>query len=136
MSKPQDLLGQYISQILIPRLNKADELYNRGRQFDALRAQLSVVRVLYRETDEDREMLKNWIKQVEAIETKSKAVDGETIDISAYYKERYRNHLAESLYPELDFSIWDKLHEFKYFESGHRYGPKIHEYDSEKGVEI
>lgn len=136
MSKPADLLGQYISQILIPRLNRADDLFNKGRQYDALRAQLSVVRVLYRATKEDKEMLKKWIKQVEAIKNISKEVEGETGDIAAFNKERRRNHLAEEFYPELDMSIWDKLHEFKYFESGKRYGPKISEYDSEKGEEI
>lgn len=136
MSKPADLLGQYISQILIPRLNRADELYNRGRQFDALRAQLSVVRVLYRSTEEDKEMLRNWIKQVDAIKTKAETIKGETRDIESFNKERYRNFVAEKLYPELDFSIWDKLHEFKYFEGGARYGPRISEYDSDKGVDI
>lgn len=136
MSKPQDLLGQYISQILIPRLNRADELYNRGRQFDALRAQLSVVRVLYRETDDDKKMLTDWIEQVEAIKNKSDTIGGETRDIVLFNRERYRNHLSETLYPNLDFAIWNKLHELEYFRSGARYGPKIHEYDSEKGIEI
>lgn len=136
MSKPQDLLGQYISQILIPRLNRADELYNKGRQFDALRAQLSVVRVLYRETDDDKKILTDWIKQVKAIKTKSETIDGETRDIASYNKERYRNFIAEKLYPELDMSIWDKLHELEYFAGRKRYGLTEAELNELKAVEI
>ena len=136
MSKPHELLGQYISQVLIPRLNRADELFMRGRQFEALRAQLSVVRVLYRETDDDKKMLMDWVEQVNAIRQKADSLTGETEDIMLFNRERYRNHLAETFYPKLDMAIWDKLHEFKYFEGGARYGPKIHEYDSEKGVEL
>ena len=81
-------------------------------------------------------MLRNWIKQVDAIKTKAETIKGETRDIESFNKERYRNFVAEKLYPELDFSIWDKLHEFKYFEGGARYGPRISEYDSDKGVDI
>jgi len=135
-SKPKDLLGQYISQILIPRLNRADELYNRGRQYDALRAQLSVVRVLYRETDDDKKMLTDWIEQVEAIKTKSNTIEGETRDITAFNRERYQNHLAETLYPKLDMSIWDKLHELEYFAGRKRYGLTEKELNDLKAVEI
>lgn len=129
MSKPVDLLGQYISQVLIPRLNRADNLYNRGRQFAALRAQLSVVRVLYRRTEQDKELLMNWIKQVKAIEEDSLKIRGETRDIASFNRERYRNRKAEELYPKLDIEIWDKLHEFGYFEGRKVYGPDLTKVD-------
>jgi len=136
MSGKVDLLGQYISQVLIPRLNRADELVDQGRYFDAVQKQLSVIRVLYRRKQEDKDNLKSWIKRIDDISDRSKNITGETEYIRGFNKGSFKNLKAKSIYREIDMEIWDKLHAFGYFDGRKAYGPDLNLIDMEKAEEL
>ena len=50
-SQKVDLVSQYISQVLIPRLNRANNLYAQGRYVHAVDAQIQIIKTLYRSNE-------------------------------------------------------------------------------------
>lgn len=142
MSDKVDLLGQYIGQVLIPRLNRADELFEKGKYFEAVNKQKSIIRALYREISKSEEksngekILLNWIEKIDSLYEFSPKVKGETNEITQYNLKMHRNNLAQKIYENLDWEIWGKLHELGYFAGKRMYGPKVEDIDMEKAVEI
>ena len=137
-----DLLGQYISQVLIPRLNNADNLFTQGMHFRALTALKSVIRALYRaprndnNISRDETQLNAWIKKIDYIRENNNDSGGFFKISRQYRKDRDRNKDAMELYEEIDFSIWGKLHEFGYFAGKKGYGPDLKNIDMSQAEEI
>ena len=124
-----DLLGQYIALVLIPRINKADELIYQKRYYDAVKRQLSVIRVLYRDSAHERKSLQAWIQRIEDIDEKSREIKGLERNLEGYNKNSFRNMMAKELYKELDMEIWDRLHALGYFSGRKAYGPNMKDID-------
>jgi len=114
-SNQLDLLGQYISQVLIPRLNYADGLFKEGRYYEALVSLKSVIRALVRRTDDDEETLRAWLKRVDDVGEQVRRVRGDTRAGTVWRRRRTGNLLARDLYQDLDFEVWGRLHELGYF---------------------
>jgi len=136
VSKQVDLLGQYISQVLIPRLNRADILYDEGRFFEAVKKQESVIRVLYRESEDEKKQLNDWIEKIENVEKNAINIKHEINYVQNNFRLQFMNYQAKKLYPILDMEIWDKLHELGYFAGKKFYGPKVEDIDLEKADEL
>ena len=120
-----DLLGQYISQVLIPRLNYADKLYKEGRYYEALLGLKSVIRVLVRRSDNEENTLREWLKRIDAINMEVKQIKGETKAGTVWLRTKASNLMARDLYEELEFEIWSRLHQLGYFRLGRIYGPDL-----------
>ena len=137
-----DLLGQYISQVLIPRLNNADNLFTQGMHFRALTALKSVIRALYRAPRKDNKIsidetqLNEWIKRIDDIRENNVDSGGFFKIARQYRRDRDRNKEAMELYEEIDFAIWGKLHELGYFAGKKGYGPDLKEFDMSKAEDI
>jgi len=136
MSKQVDLLGQYISQVLIPRLNRADILSDEGRFFEAVKKQESVIRVLYRESEDEKIQLNDWIEKIENIEVNAKQIKHEINHVQNNFRLQFMNYQAKKLYPILDWEIWSWLHKLGYFAGKNVYGPKIEDIDLKKADEV
>lgn len=125
-------MGQYIALVLIPRINKADELIYQKRYYDAVKRQLSVIRVLYRNSNDERKNLQGWIQRIEDIDIKTRGIKGLEGNLEGYNKNHFKNVLAKELYNELDMEIWDRLHELGYFAGRKAYGPRMEDIDFSK----
>jgi len=113
LEKPEDLLIQYLSQIVIPRLRRADELYMGGQPLRALRALKSLIRSLYH-TEQIKDLVRDeWSTRIEAVERITG--DGSASIYRKYDTEWKRNTAAAELYEELEDEIWGKLHSLEYF---------------------
>ena len=130
--KKVDLLGQYIGLVLIPRITKADELIYQKRYYAAVKRQLSIIRVLYRNTKDERKNLQGWIRRIEDIEVKARGINGLERNLEGYNKNSFKNRMAKELYKELDMEIWDRLHELGYFSGNKAYGPNMADIDFSK----
>jgi len=130
--KKVDLLGQYIGLVLIPRINKADELIYKKRYYDAVKRQLSIIRVLYRNTKDERKNLQGWMQRIEDIDIKARGINGLERNLEGYNKNNFKNRMAKELYKELDMEIWDRLHQLGYFSGKKAYGPNMSEIDFSK----
>lgn len=129
MSDRLDLLGQYISQVLIPRLNYCDSLFKERRYHEALIAQKSVIRALVRVKVEDEGILRDWIKRIDDVSDEMKNERAMTKTMTLWRQHRKGDTISEALYQEIDFEIWGKLHELGYFKLGSAYGPDLREID-------
>jgi len=127
--KKVDLLGQYIGLVLIPRITKADELIYRKRYYDAVKRQLSIIRVLYRNTNDEKKNLQGWMQRIEDIDVKARGIKGLEGNLEGYNKRAFKNIMAKELYKELDMEIWDRLHELGYFSGNKAYGPNMEDID-------
>ena len=121
-----DLVGQFVSLVLIPRLNRADILIlDRNQPYLAVKAQKSVIHALDRiqsMTNEDKNgKIREWIKKIDAIDY-IKGNKRFTKMYADYEKSKIRNSIAYNLYWELDWQIWDFLHELGYFSGKRPYG--------------
>lgn len=117
-----DLISQYISQVLIPRLNRADNLYAQRRYIDAVDTQIRIIKTLYRESDEEKEKLREWTTRLDEIIKKANSEHGRTNALTAWKKMGAMNGLARNLYDDLDWEIWSYLHELGYFKPSKSYG--------------
>ena len=137
-----DLLGQYSGLVLIPRINRADILYEQGRYVSAIEKQRSVIRALYREGETDENVstsektLKDWLDRIKNIVTNSEGMSGETRNITRQRKWRHRNRLAKVLFEELDWEIWGRLHKLGYFSGKKSYGPPMKDINFETAVSL
>ena len=136
MAQKVDLISQYISQVLIPRLNRANNLYAQGRYVLAVDAQIQIIKTLYRETKEDKEKLVGWTDRLEAAMKKANKEKGHAEVFTAWKKIGKMNSLAKNLYDDLEWEIWSYLHELGYFKPGKKYGPDLKEIDTDESVEI
>ena len=135
-----DLVGQFVSLVLIPRLNRADGLIlDRNQPYLAFKAQKSVIHALDRiqsaKKIEKNDKLKEWIKKIDAIDY-IKGNKRFTKMYADYEKSKIRNSIAYNLYWELDWQIWDFLHELGYFAGKKGYGPDLKEFDMSKAEDI
>ena len=71
-----DLLAQYISMILIPRLSYADTQYRNRNFIEASIAQRSVIRTLYRQNKKELKVLKKLHSKMVKIFEDSKKIEG------------------------------------------------------------
>ena len=121
MSQKVDLISQYISQVLIPRLNRANSLYSQGRYVNAVDTQVQVIKTLFRETPEEKEKLKEWVNRFNKIMKKANAEQGRTQALETWKRINKMDALAKVLYDDLEWEIWNYLHKLGYF-SMERYG--------------
>ena len=128
-----DLIGQFVSLVLIPRLNRADNLIlDQNQPYQAVKAQKSVIHALDRiqsMSDEKKEdKIREWIKRIDAIDY-IRGNHRYTKMYADYERARIRNTVAYNLYWELDWQIWDFLHELGYFSGKNSYGPPMKDID-------
>ena len=121
-----DLVGQFVSLVLIPRLNRADSLIlDRNQPYLAVKAQKSVIHALDRiqsmSGNESDGKIREWIKKIDAIDY-IKGRQRHTKMYADYERGRIRNTISYKLYWELDWQIWDFLHELGYFSAKNNYG--------------
>ena len=136
MAQKVDLVSQYISSVLIPRLNRADNLYAQGRYVEAVDAQMRVIKTLYRETKEEKEKLVEWTKRFDVAMKKANKEKGHAEVFTAWKKIGARDSLAKNLYDDLEWEIWSYLHELGYFKPGKKYGPDLKDIDTKESVEL
>ena len=126
MSNRLDLTGQYLGTVLIPRLNRAEEMYDQGEGWRALELLMDVIRVLdikgVRKPDIKKalpEKKKAWLAtpaQISAMASTFKGVDS----TSTYAKrQRVKNRLGGFYYNKFSLEIWEILNEVGYFKMGH-----------------
>ena len=114
-SQKVDLVSQYISQVLIPRLNRANNLYAQGRYVHAVDAQIQIIKTLYRSNEEEKKVLIEWTERFDKIMKKSEQEKGNAQVFTTYKKMSKLNALAKKLYDELEWEIWSYLHQLGYF---------------------
>lgn len=131
-----DLLAQYISMILIPRLSYADTQYRTRNFIEASIAQRSVIRTLYRKNEKNKAVLEKLHSKMEKIFEDSKKIDGITDDAKEDERLKFLSHHLSKLYVEIDWVIWDLLHELGYFAGKKGYGPDLNEIDMSKSEDI
>lgn len=136
MAQKVDLISQYISQVLIPRLNRANNLYAAGRYVPAVDAQIQIIKTLYRETKEEKDKLVEWTERFDAAMKKANTERGHAEVFTAWKKIGAMNSLAKNLYDDLEWEIWTYLHELGYFKPGKKYGPDLKDIDTKKSVAI
>ena len=136
MAQKVDLVSQYISSVLIPRLNRADNLYAQGRYVEAVNAQIRVIKTLYRSNDAEKQTLVKWTDRFDEILKKAGLVKGYDTDSTTWEREKAANRLSNKLYDELEWEIWSYLHELGYFAPGRKYGPNISDIDTKGSVEL
>jgi len=113
LEKPEDLLIQYLSQVVIPRLKRADELYMAGMPLQALRALKSLIRSLYH-TEGIKDLVRlSWFTRIEEVEA-IRGTGSATI-YRTYNTEWRRNTIASKTFEELEDEIWAQLHSLEYF---------------------
>lgn len=122
MSQKVDVVGQYISQLLLPRLNSADELYMSGDYRGAILKQQGVIRTLQRISDDDLKELEQWEKEIYDILDESKEITDITEDSTQAERANFLASKFSKKYKDLDWKIWDKLHKFGYFATKSTYG--------------
>ena len=131
-----DLLGQYISLILIPRLSYADTQY-RGRDFiGASIAQRSVIRTLYRNDVKEKTALEVLHKKMEKIFEESKKIEGITKESREDERLKFLSHHLSKLYVEVDWVNWDLLHELGYFAGKNQRGASFEDLNSIGDLEV
>jgi hypothetical protein len=103
-----DLVGQYLSGILIPRINAAGATQT---PYEELQSLLEVVTVL----DDDGGLKDQWLPRLQQVDRVAQAVTG--IDATTTYskRNRARNYLAARLLPALKRQVWGLLHLKGYF---------------------
>ena len=121
-SQKVDLVSQYISQVLIPRLNRANNLYSQGRYVEAVDAQIQIIKTLYRADEEEKKLLVEWTERFNTITNKADQEKGNAQVFTTYKKIGKLNRLAKNLYDELEWEIWSYLHELGYFKTDKSYG--------------
>ena len=131
-----DLLGQYISLILIPRLSYADTQYRNRNFIEASIAQRSVIRTLFREDVKGKNALEGLHKKMEKIFTDSKVIGGITADAKEDERLKFLSHHLSKLYVEIDWVIWDLLHELGYFAGKNQRGSSFEDLNSIEGIEV
>jgi len=113
MEKPEDLLIQYLSQIVIPRLRRADELYMAGMPLKALQALKSLIRSLYH-TEQTKDLVRlSWFTRIEEVERIRGS--GSAAMYQKFDTEFRKNSAASRLFEELEDEIWAQLHSLEYF---------------------
>ena len=113
LEKPEDRLIQYLSQIVIPRLRRADELYMAGMPLQAVRALKSLIRSLYHTEQTKDLVMSNWFSRIEAVES---IVGGGSASIYRSYDTQWkRNAAASKVFEDLEYEIWGALHSLEYF---------------------
>lgn len=113
LEKPEDLLIQYLSQVVIPRLKRADELYMGGQPLFALRALKSLIRSLYHKQETKDMVMADWFSRIEAVES---IVGGGSASIYRKYDTEWkRNAAASRVFEDLEYEIWGALHSLEYF---------------------
>ena len=122
MSMKVDVVGQYISQVLLPRLNSADELYMSGDYRGAILKQQGVIRTLQRISEDDLNELGKWEKEIYDILDESKEITDITEDSTQAERANFLASKFSKKYKDLDWKIWGKLHKFGYFATKNRYG--------------
>ena len=108
-----DLVGQYLSGILIPRINAAQ---TQPTPYEEMASLLEVVTVL----DEDGGLKDEWLPRLQQVDRVAQAVQG--IDATTTYakRDRARNYLASRLLPALKKKVWELLHAKGYFKMDDR----------------
>ena len=139
-SRKVDLIGQFVSLVLIPRLNRADNLIlDLHQPYLAVKAQKSVIHALDRiktmTGDKTDLKIKEWIKRIDAIDH-IKGRPRHTRMYVDYERAKIRNTIAYRLYWELDWQIWDFLHELGYFSGKKSYGPPMKDINFESAVSL
>ena len=119
LEKPEDLLIQYLSQVVIPRLKRADELYMAGMPLQALRALKSLIRSLYHQQETKDLVIANWFTRIEAVEGITGS--GSASIYRKFNTEYRRNSAAAKAYEELEYEIWGALHDLDYFKPFGKY---------------
>lgn len=122
MSTKVDVVGQYISQILLPRLNSADELYMNGDYRGAILKQQGVIRTLQRISEDDLKELEKWEKEIYDILEETENITDVTEDSTKSEQDKFLASKFSKKYKDLDWKIWGKLHKFGYFATKNRYG--------------
>jgi len=110
-----DLVGQYISQILIPQHNQATSLYMQGSYVKAVEMYIRIIKTLYRTKKEDKDQIMEWANRFDTIKRKAYKEKGHAEVFTSWKITRKMNTLARDLYEELETEVWDYLHELGYF---------------------
>lgn len=117
-----DLVGVYISSVLVPRLNRADTLYEQERYVEAADKLIQVIKTLYRVTPEEKKKISNWSKKLDTILQRASKVEGRAACFTAQKRVIERHRLAKNFYDEMLDQIWTYLHELGYFAPNKSYG--------------
>lgn len=117
-------------------------MYEQGNYIAAIDKQKSIIRALYREVETDESVstsektLKKWLDRIDRIKLDSRSLRGETRNISRQNRWRYQNENAKTLFEELDWEIWGRLHKLGYFSGKKSYGPPMKDINFENAVTI
>ena len=136
MAQKVDLISQYIASVLIPRLNRANSFYSQGRYVNAVDTQVQVIKTLFRDTPEEKARLKEWVNRFSKIMKQANAEQGRTEALETWKRINKMNALAKILYDDLEWEIWNYLHELGYFKQNKVYGPTLEEIDTTKSVDL
>lgn len=113
--KNVDLITQYLSSVLIPRLNRANSLYSQGSFVPAVDSQIQIIKTLYRRNEDEKRVLVEWTERFDKIMKQANKEKGNAQVFTTYKKMNKMSSLAKKLYDELDWEIWDYLHKLGYF---------------------
>ena len=113
--KNVELITQYLSSVLIPRLNQANSLYSQGRYVDAIDAQIQIIKTLYRRNEDEKKVLVEWTERFDKIVKEANKERGYAQVFTTYKRIGRLRALAKKLYDELGWEIWDYLHKLGYF---------------------
>ncbi len=130
-----EIISQFITQVLIPRLNRADQIFQNGNPYRAVQAQKSIINTLDRTSPEKRDKFIKWIEEIDAIDDDIEP-EAYTRHAMEYERAKIRNQKAYKLYEKIDWEIWGLLHELGYFIPSKRYGPDLKEISEEGEVKL
>lgn len=109
-----ELMGQYIN-IILQRINFANQLNNEQKPYLALLALKPAIRALLAATDEEkiRKRFNDWIQEIDNIDN----IQGEGATSLSRENSLWkrRNAAAMILYEELETAIWNDLGDMGFF---------------------
>ncbi len=108
-------ITQFITQVVIPRMNKAEDLNQRGYHYDACQVHKSTLRAIKgampRRRDEVEHLI-NTINELDSELNKNVFVNKEQITI---FKLGPLNMMSKRVYEYVDQCLWDILNESDLF---------------------
>ena len=95
-----------------------------------------MIRTLYRNTEKGKTALQKLHKKMEKIFEDSKKIDGITNEEKEDERLKFLSFHLKTLYIEIDWVIWDLLHELGYFAGKNQRGASFDDLDSIETFEV
>jgi len=122
VSAENTLLNQYIS-VLITRLDRAYQYFDKGYYTKALENLKGAIRILPRYTNQEEEQIQSWLIEIDRIMEQPKKIQGHTRGETQFRQDLARAKLFKQLYQEVEYQIWGTLHQRGYFRFKGERGP-------------